>query len=357
MPTPRREWFPAAWDARSDQPHVLRDSALKRRLRRQAWREHARVLATALWAGPTVAARALWPGQFLTAARQWPDFIGCGVSPHPQLPDLVQELGLRHLLIRCPLGCGAAQQQVLETINAMPAQQWLVVIPQDRWAVCNPRPWAAQLAQLVQRLPAHVVAVQIGNAVNRMKWGCATVAEYLDLVEVAAPLLRARRPDCLLVGSAVIDFEPLLSLRSLINGYRHSLDVVSSLLYVDRRGGPDAFQYGLFDTAAKIRTVAAMVACAPRHGKRLWITEVNWPLRGYPGWAPTSDHECVDEADAGRYLSAYLQTAWQSRLVERVYPWQLIARGYGLVDDSGPSLRRRPAFHALRSLLATGESA
>src|ERR1700709_906817 len=39
-------------------------------------------------------------------------------------------------------------------------------------------------------------------------------------------------------------------------------------------------------------------------------------------------------------------------LVARVFWWQLVARGYGLVDPTDPaSPRRRPAFHALKTMV------
>jgi hypothetical protein len=37
--------------------------------------------------------------------------------------------------------------------------------------------------------------------------------------------------------------------------------------------------------------------------------------------------------------------------VERIYHWQLLAAGYGLVDHRDG--RRRPAFHAMRTALGT----
>jgi hypothetical protein len=45
-------------------------------------------------------------------------------------------------------------------------------------------------------------------------------------------------------------------------------------------------------------------------------------------------------------------------LVERVFWWRLIARGYGLISPkSDGSLRRRPAWEALRTLIAQVEGA
>jgi hypothetical protein len=39
-------------------------------------------------------------------------------------------------------------------------------------------------------------------------------------------------------------------------------------------------------------------------------------------------------------------------VIERVFWWQVVARGYGLVDPADPaSPRRRPSFQALRTLI------
>ncbi len=61
----------------------------------------------------------------------------------------------------------------------------------------------------------------------------------------------------------------------------------------------------------------------------------------------------VDEETQADYLARYYLLALASGMVERVYWWQLVAKGYGLVDPTG--LRRRPAFHALATLARTLE--
>ncbi|TVR46464.1 MAG: hypothetical protein EA402_02605 [Planctomycetota bacterium] len=347
----RRPWFYAPWDGRSDQPQVIGDRRLKRQLRLQAWPEHLKVAATLAALGPTLAGAYLWPGLRLRRPSSLADMLGIGVSPHPWLDRLLAQLPLRHCLIRLPLRRGDEQQAVLATIARHPDRDWLVVICQDRELICRPQAWRPAWQRLLGMLPPQVRALQLGNAVNRFKWGCVHIGEYLDWCEAWIPDLRRLRPDLMVCGSSVIDFEPHLSLRSLINGYSHRFDAVSALLYVDRRGAPENRQYGFFDSAAKIRSLAAMVAAAPRQGKRLWITEVNWPLRGQAGWAPTSEVECVDESAAADYLRRYCLTAFASGLVERVYPWQLIARGYGLVDDCGSEPHYRPAFTVLQQLV------
>ena len=59
----------------------------------------------------------------------------------------------------------------------------------------------------------------------------------------------------------------------------------------------------------------------------------------------------VDEPTQANYLARYYLVALGTGLVERIYWWQLAARGYGLLDPIAGELRRRPAFHALRTLV------
>ena len=174
----------------------------------------------------------------------------------------------------------------------------------------------------------------------------------MPLAAIATREIRGH-PRLRLAGSAVIDFEPLATLRSLVHRHPVRLDVVSALLYVDRRGPPEARQYGFFDTWRKLRTIAAALRLSSRAPRRLWLTEVNWPLAGHGPHAPTSGTEAVDEAAAAAYLERYLHRVAATGLAERVYVWQLVAQGYGLVDPRDG--RRRPAYDLLRRLARGGD--
>jgi hypothetical protein len=60
----------------------------------------------------------------------------------------------------------------------------------------------------------------------------------------------------------------------------------------------------------------------------------------------------VDEEAQADYLARYMILVLSTGLVERVFWWQPIAKGYGLVDVDAATgaLRRRPAFWALAHL-------
>jgi hypothetical protein len=131
-------------------------------------------------------------------------------------------------------------------------------------------------------------------------------------------------------------------------GFR--FDAVSSLLYVDRRGAPENPQAG-FDTEWKVALLKAIAETARNSTGRCWITEVNWPLWEGPH-SPAGRSVSVDEETQANYLARYYLLALGTGLVERVFWWQLAARGYGLVDPADPANpRRRPSFFAFQTLL------
>jgi len=162
----------------------------------------------------------------------------------------------------------------------------------------------------------------------------------------------------LFLGSSVIDFEPLVTLRTLFNGRNYLFDACASELYVNRRGSPRRKQFGLFGLHEKIKLISAMSKLSNRiHDadapSRLWITETNWPLLNTRPWTPNSGdpRSTVDESTQAQYLREYYEIAWATGLVERVYWWQLINPGYGLVDHRHGRLRKLPAFHMFQEVV------
>ena len=132
-------------------------------------------------------------------------------------------------------------------------------------------------------------------------------------------------------------------------------DRLASLLYVDRRGAPENRQAGL-DTPGKLARLLALAETAqPDAIQGQWVTEVNWPLQEGPH-SPAGRDVAVDEERQAWYLMRYYLLALASGLCERVFWWQPIAKGYGLIDPTaGPSsrgveLRRRLSFEALAEL-------
>jgi len=68
--------------------------------------------------------------------------------------------------------------------------------------------------------------------------------------------------------------------------------------------------------------------------------------------SPAGRDASVDEERQADYLVRYCLLALGTGLVERAYWWQLVARGYGLVEPTeGREMRRRPAFAAMAQML------
>jgi hypothetical protein len=99
-----------------------------------------------------------------------------------------------------------------------------------------------------------------------------------------------------------------------------------------------------------------MVLSGNRNARRLWITETNWPLLDTRPYTPNSGHpgRTVDEETQAAYLEQYYRIAYRTGWVERVFWWQLINPGYGLVDHRPGTLRKHPSYFALKKLLAGG---
>nr|MDA3961350.1 hypothetical protein [Planctomycetota bacterium] len=274
----RAEATALRWDHRSDQPHVITRRALRRRWRGRAASEYLGTLGWSLVAAPLAALQALAPPRIAPPAPR--EAIGLGISPldHPlnDIANLLDEIGCQRVLVRFewrrmhrwPELCAAIQH-----LN----RPCLAVLVQDRPAVVNQRRWRAGLQRFHQLRPPQVEAVQAVQAINRLKWGCATPGEAWPLQRLAAAAQAHYAPNIPLLGSGVIDFEPLATLRSLIgNPGAVRFAAAAALLYVDRRGGPSNTQYGIFNLRRKIAALSALAAISPHcHDPALWLTEVN----------------------------------------------------------------------------------
>jgi len=78
---------------------------------------------------------------------------------------------------------------------------------------------------------------------------------------------------------------------------------------------------------------------------------MNWPLAGAGEYSPAPGKPCVSEEEQANYLVRYFVICLASGFVERIYWWQLVAPGYGLIDNRGPEWRKRPAYFALRQMV------
>ena len=349
------------WDALSDQPyqHAGRRERILIRLRDS--RQQARNYFGAVFTIPRVAPRyrALKAGAFQQPVRM----AGAGVALAPQPADVersldaIAALGVRRVLLRVyPWEPSHAAAETVARELAARGCDVAFSIPQNRAMVTDLRKWEEGVDRLAQACAPYGRAFQVGQAINRSKWGIWTPEEYFRLVETATPILRRHRPDALIVGPAVIDFEfNQLSAALNIPRGRIRFDVVSSLLYVDRRGAPENRQLG-FDTVDKVTLLRAIADTSHCGAPRAWITEMNWALKEGPH-SPTGRRSAVDEDTQANYLVRYFILALAAGFVERVYWWQILARGYGLIDVTARGFRRRPSFDALATFVREIEGA
>jgi len=229
---------------------------------------------------------------------------------------------------------------------------------QSRKAVTDPASWRALLDEVFGEVGDVLGEVEIGHAINRVKWGLWSVDEYVALLEPWRDLER-RYPHVKLLGPAVNDFEFQYLASALAQVPRDvELDATSLHLYVDRRGAPENEQRvmgGRYDAVDKFAWARAL-------GGEVVVTEVNWPLKDPGGYMPEfnpyfwkgnpSLDTTVTEEQQAWYLVRYVLLALCSGMVRRVYWWHLASPLFGIVDTTADGWRARPAHKALRDLLA-----
>lgn len=265
-----------------------------------------------------------------------------------EVVEALKELGICRSLVRIP----SWEREKLEVFQEFMKHlaendiELTIALLQQRNDVLDPSCWEGFLEDVFSRFAKFSSFFEIGHAWNRTKWGVWDYKEYLNLAHPAVSL--SKKYNAELVGPAVIDFEFHLYppvLRAI------PFDKVSSLLYVDRVGAPENKQFG-WDTPRKVALLKAVVDGSSRGKRDLWITEVNWPLKGTGKYSPASGRPNVSEEEQADYLVRYYILCAASGFVERIYWWQLVAPGYGLIDSRGKEWRRRPSFYAMKTMVS-----
>jgi tRNA A-37 threonylcarbamoyl transferase component Bud32 len=347
------------WDKLSDQPHQHATRLEKLRVRLADGGVHFEQGAAVLGVAPRIWRRYRKLRSHLYQQPLPWQGMGICLRPRPEGADelltAVEELGVRKILIRLhPWERDHAAEESLAAELHRRGYELAFALPQNRDLVKDLGRWRGAVEEIGERFRPFGRHFQVGQAINRSKWGIWNYREYLTLATAACEILR-RNEGVEILGPSVIDFE--FQATAAVLNLRHSdlyFDVVSSLLYVDRRGAPENRQLG-FDTVDKVVLLRAIAETARNSGGRCWITEVNWPLWEGPH-APAGRGVAVDEQTQADYLARYFLLVLGTGLVERVYWWQLAARGYGLLDPSDDgSMRRRQAFRVMAALARTLE--
>ena len=348
------------WDGYSDQPATL-DKRVKSRLRRCSVGSVLKTFSAIFFLPRHVLKTIFRKKIFRTYLND--DCIGLCVNLErpfedkkilsgSELAGIIKPLNMRRIAVRIPLCDIDNLQEYVDFIGHFPEYRILVVILQDRNVIEDMTELEISLERIFDSLSGMVECYQIGNAVNRLKWGFVSHDEWFEFFEVAWNLRNRKFPEIKLLGGAVIDFELLDHCRSLRNGFSVKYDGYASLLYVDRRGAPENRQMG-FDLENKINLLYWIMKDSNKldpADARLWITEVNWPLNNTGRYSPTLDNCCVEEREQLFFLVRYYLLVLATGSVVACYWHQLVAPGYGLIDNRGGIVRERPAFRGFATV-------
>lgn len=344
--------FEFQWNEYADQPHNVA-------LRKERFRYHLKHTGSYFSLAGSNLKRAfpVLPLYRKYKKRMYKEPVNLGspfalsVSPHKEKPDevleLLRETGIRKTLVRVP----SWEQEKLDEYEKFfellrqNGFEITAALLQQRDDVVDPLKWQEFLEEVYARLKESASYFEIGHAWNRTKWGLWNYKEYLQLALTALDLSEKYRLE--IIGPAVIDFEfhlypPVLD--------AVLFDKVSSLLYVDRMGAPENKQSG-WDTSKKVALLKAVIDGTCRRKRDLWITEVNWPLEGTGKYSPAAGKPNVSEEEQADYMVRYYILCLASGFVERIYWWQLVAPGYGLVDSRETPWRKRPGYYAFQTMV------
>jgi len=342
---------PFFWDIYSDQPFPIKDKVYKRKMRQKhLWDYIPLLLSNLIYFPLGMILMPFYKGKAIDKAS----FYGmCVDLDKGQVQNIfVEELGVKHILIRMPLWKMDRIEEYVTFAKSFGEDKTILLnILQDREHIEDKTLLIKDMEIIFEKFGSFVTEYQIGNAINRTKWGFFSMGEYLEWYMSIQKLRDKKFPDLKLIGSSVIDFEYHYTIRTLFSFFKIRYDKFSALLYVDRRGAPTNTQLGIFDMKHKINMLYALVSLSSKTKDTIYITEVNWPLSNTAPHAPTSEVECVSEEDYTKYMLDYHQIALDIGKVERVYWHQLIAAGYGLVDDREGKIRKTPAFEAYRKMI------
>ena len=346
---------PFRWDDYSDQPALLKDKEYKKKMRK---REYASLLKTFLIA-LIVLPISLIAMPFVKRKHiKSEDFFSMGVNfereeQHTQI--LLDELEVNSILVRFKLWEMDKLKSLTQFLLKNSDKKIILKILQDRENIEDLELLKTNLTTLFKELETHVDIFEIGSTINRSKWGFFSVDEYNRFYQVAFDLKTTSFSNIKLIGSGVIDFEYHYTAHTLFNTFKYKYNGIASLLYVDRRGAPENMQF-IFALTDKIAWLSTMVWLSPKTTNELYITEVNWPISNTAPYAPTSEHECVSEELYANYMLRYHLLAFASQQVESLSWHQLIAPGYGLVDNR-KNIKKRAAFTTYKYMVKTLKNA
>lgn len=340
---------PFKWDSYSNQPALLKDKLYKKSMRKKEFKSilttiftSTIILPISIILMPFVKRKHIDSKEFFS--------IGIDFEKDEQInTKLMEEIGIENILLRIKLWEMEKLPVLKKFILKNKDKKITVKILQDRENIENLELLKNNLYKIFKELQTDVDIYEIGSTINRTKWGFFSVDEYNNFFKTAYDLKQEKFNTITIIGSGVIDFEYHFTAHTLFNFTKYKYDGVSSLLYVDRRGAPENTQLG-FTLSDKIALLSTMTWLSPKTSNKLYITETNWPISNTAPYAPTSEHECIDEHTYANYMLRYYLLAFASQQVNYVSWHQLIATGYGLIDDRD-NIIKREAFYTYKFML------
>ena len=337
------------WDGFSNQPHIIKDKNKKREIYKKSLFSHLKLLFFNLIMMPFIMI-AYFLKLFKNSSCTNQDIFCMGISLENSVEnekEMLQELGVRKILIRFPMWEMQRLQEYKRYIDSFDEYEIMINLMQSRSHIEDKNLLKRDIKKIFDTFDK-IIEYQVGTTINRKKWLFYSVDEYLKFFETVQSVRDENYHDKKLIGSSVIDFEYHFSLRTLFNFYRVHFDIFSALLYVDRRGSPFSTQVG-FDLFKKCELLWTMVKLSPKSENKIYITETNWPISGTAPYAPTSEKECVSLNEYAEFMVAYHLITLATKKIDRVYWHQLVAHGYGLYSQV--KKEKYPAFFAYKFMI------
>ncbi|OPX26268.1 MAG: hypothetical protein B1H07_04755 [Campylobacteraceae bacterium 4484_166] len=342
------------WDIYSDQPKIL-DKNTKKELRKGSLSSIVKLIAKNIVLFPFLFIKFLFLKNFTTKKRKRDIFfygLCVNLDKGEIQKELVDELAVKSLQIRFFLD---DMQHIDDYVKFAKSfgedKEILITIIQNKEHIKNQKLLQDDIKIVFEKFKDITDEFMIGNAINRIKWSFVTIDEYLLFFQTIQDIKDRHFPHIKLIGSSVIDFEYHWTIGSLFHKYNIFYDKVSSLLYVDRRGSPNNTQYGMFDLSNKIKLLESIVQTSPKCHDEIYITETNWPISGRAPYAPTSEKESVSLQQYDKYMKQYFKISENSKLISKVFWHQLIAPGYGLVDDRDGQIIKQDPFYSFKDMI------
>ena len=346
------------WDFYNNQPEVLNDKKLKNQISILAWFANLKILIAFLYALMILPFGYIFNKKPLE--KKIDSFGLCVNIDKPmdsqklinnnELIEMIDELSIENILVRIPLADFDNIDKYLNFISELHNKDVLVCILQDREHIEDKKLTEERFEYIFKNLNGVASKFQIGNVINRKKWSFLSVDEYFSFFKIAYDLKTNKFSNIKILGGNIIDFDIPFFARSIFHFRSIYYDGIATQLYVDRRGAPEQKQFG-FNALLKIKTYAALALASRKTSKDLYITEVNWALSGMGKWAPAKNY-LIEESLQSRYLVRYYLLVLGSEKVKKCYWHQLVAPGYGLVNNIGGKIVKRDAYYCFKHLIS-----